>query len=47
MCIVREPGGDLKLYCKGADIVILERLQKDRPLQEDTESALDVKSTYK
>lgn len=46
VCIVRDPGGELKLYCKGADIVILERLQKNQPLQEDTESALEVKSTY-
>ncbi|KAI7791325.1 putative phospholipid-transporting ATPase IC [Triplophysa rosa] len=40
--LVREPGGELKLYCKGADIVILERLQKDQPLQEDTDSALEL-----
>jgi len=40
---VREPDGGLKLYCKGADIVILERLQKDCPYQESTEKALEVK----
>lgn len=45
--LVREPGGELKLYCKGADIVILERLQKDLPLQEDTENALEVNLTCK
>ncbi|XP_049443186.1 phospholipid-transporting ATPase IC [Epinephelus fuscoguttatus] len=40
--LVREPEGGLKLYCKGADIVILERLQKDSPYQERTESALEL-----
>uniref|UniRef100_A0A3Q3MXN1 Phospholipid-transporting ATPase n=1 Tax=Mastacembelus armatus TaxID=205130 RepID=A0A3Q3MXN1_9TELE len=39
--LVREPEGGLKLYCKGADIVILERLQKDSPYQERTEKALE------
>ena len=39
---VREPEGGLKLYCKGADIVILERLQKDSPYQDWTERALEV-----
>uniref|UniRef100_A0A672YKF3 Phospholipid-transporting ATPase n=1 Tax=Sphaeramia orbicularis TaxID=375764 RepID=A0A672YKF3_9TELE len=40
--LVREPEGGLKLYCKGADIVILERLQKDCPHQERTERALEL-----
>ncbi|CAB1444306.1 unnamed protein product [Pleuronectes platessa] len=40
--LVREPEGGLKLYCKGADIVILERLQKDSPYQEWTERALEL-----
>ncbi|XP_034386322.1 phospholipid-transporting ATPase IC [Cyclopterus lumpus] len=40
--LVREPEGGLKLYCKGADIVILERLQKDSPYQERIESALEL-----
>lgn len=40
---MREPEGGIKLYCKGADIVILERLQKDSPHQERTERALEVK----
>ncbi|XP_020795715.2 phospholipid-transporting ATPase IC [Boleophthalmus pectinirostris] len=40
--LVREPEGGLKLYSKGADIVILERLQKDCPHQERTEIALEV-----
>lgn len=43
MPLVREPEGGIKLYCKGADIVILERLQKDSPHQERTERALEVK----
>ncbi|XP_051803658.1 phospholipid-transporting ATPase IK [Acanthochromis polyacanthus] len=40
--LVREPEGGLKLYCKGADIVILDRLQKDCPYQERTERALEL-----
>lgn len=43
LVIVREPEGGLKLYCKGADVVILERLQKNCPHQESTEMALEVK----
>ncbi|AWP11111.1 putative phospholipid-transporting ATPase IC [Scophthalmus maximus] len=40
--LVREPEGGLKLYCKGADIVILERLHKDLQYQERTERALEL-----
>uniref|UniRef100_A0A3Q0SAS6 Phospholipid-transporting ATPase n=1 Tax=Amphilophus citrinellus TaxID=61819 RepID=A0A3Q0SAS6_AMPCI len=40
--LVREPEGGIKLYCKGADIVILERLQKDCPYQERMETALEL-----
>ncbi|XP_072771152.1 phospholipid-transporting ATPase IC [Nerophis lumbriciformis] len=40
--LVQEPGGALKLYCKGADIVILERLQRGCPHQEMTEQALEL-----
>lgn len=39
---VREPEGGLKLYSKGADLVILERLQKDDTNQERIEAALEV-----
>lgn len=39
---VREPEGGIKLYCKGADLVILERLQKHFPHLERIESALEV-----
>ncbi|KAG1939757.1 phospholipid-transporting ATPase IC isoform X1 [Pimephales promelas] len=40
--LVRDPGGQLKLYCKGADMVVLERLKGDCPLQESTERALEL-----
>ncbi|KAM9761597.1 phospholipid-transporting ATPase IC isoform 1-T2 [Menidia menidia] len=40
--LVREPDGALKLYCKGADVVILERLQKDCSYQGSTEKALEL-----
>ncbi|KAI1891681.1 hypothetical protein AGOR_G00146280 [Albula goreensis] len=40
--LVRDPEGRLKLYCKGADIVILERLQKNCAHLESTERALEV-----
>ncbi|KAJ8277277.1 hypothetical protein GJAV_G00073460, partial [Gymnothorax javanicus] len=40
--LVREPGGALKLYCKGADIVILERLKQGSPHQESHETALEL-----
>ncbi|XP_056132853.1 phospholipid-transporting ATPase IC [Lampris incognitus] len=39
--LVREPEGGLKLFCKGADIVVLERLQRNCPYQESTERALE------
>uniref|UniRef100_A0A493TFQ9 Phospholipid-transporting ATPase n=1 Tax=Anas platyrhynchos platyrhynchos TaxID=8840 RepID=A0A493TFQ9_ANAPP len=34
--IVRTPGGQLRLYCKGADNVIFERLSKDSQYMEQT-----------
>uniref|UniRef100_A0A672UKZ7 Phospholipid-transporting ATPase n=1 Tax=Strigops habroptila TaxID=2489341 RepID=A0A672UKZ7_STRHB len=40
--IVRESGGNIRLYCKGADIVIYERLHPRNPKREATETALDV-----
>ncbi|XP_029821556.1 phospholipid-transporting ATPase IC [Manacus vitellinus] len=40
--IVREAGGDIRLYCKGADTVIYERLHPSNPKREATEEALDV-----
>uniref|UniRef100_A0A3B3TGM4 Phospholipid-transporting ATPase n=1 Tax=Paramormyrops kingsleyae TaxID=1676925 RepID=A0A3B3TGM4_9TELE len=41
MSVLRDPEGELKLYCKGADIVILERLRKDSTYCESTEKALE------
>ncbi|XP_063815685.1 phospholipid-transporting ATPase IC-like [Pseudophryne corroboree] len=40
--IVREPGGNIRLYCKGADTVIYERLHPDNPIKEETQEALDM-----
>lgn len=40
--IVRTPEGQIKLYCKGADTVIFERLSKDQPYTERTLSHLEV-----
>ncbi|EJD08415.1 calcium transporting ATPase [Fomitiporia mediterranea MF3/22] len=39
--IVRTPEGQIKLYCKGADTVILERLGKNQPYVEKTLSHLE------
>ncbi|XP_042310609.1 phospholipid-transporting ATPase IC [Sceloporus undulatus] len=40
--ITREPNGAIKLYCKGADTVIYERLHPNNPQKQATETALDV-----
>jgi phospholipid-transporting ATPase len=40
--IVRGPDGRIKLYCKGADTVILERLSKNQPYTERTLQHLEV-----
>ncbi|RMB92545.1 hypothetical protein DUI87_31045 [Hirundo rustica rustica] len=40
--IVRESGGNIRLYCKGADTVIFERLHPRNLKREATEEALDV-----
>ncbi|KAH0627846.1 hypothetical protein JD844_008353 [Phrynosoma platyrhinos] len=40
--ITREPDGAIRLYCKGADTVIYERLNPNNPQKQATESALDV-----
>ncbi|OJA14910.1 hypothetical protein AZE42_09450 [Rhizopogon vesiculosus] len=34
--VVRTPSGSIKLYCKGADTVIIERLAKSQPYTEKT-----------
>ncbi|XP_069780089.1 phospholipid-transporting ATPase IC isoform X3 [Narcine bancroftii] len=38
--ILREPEGKIKLYCKGADTVIYERLHPENTIKECTEEAL-------
>lgn len=40
--IIRTPEGKIKLYCKGADTVILERLAKNQPYTEKTMIHLEV-----
>ncbi|XP_066567022.1 phospholipid-transporting ATPase IC [Amia ocellicauda] len=40
--ILRFPNGKIRLYCKGADTVIYERLHPDSVNKENTQSALDV-----
>lgn len=40
--IVRGPDGRIKLYCKGADTVILERLSERQPYTEKTLVHLEV-----
>ncbi|KAH8109002.1 calcium transporting ATPase [Phellopilus nigrolimitatus] len=39
--VVRTPEGQIKLYCKGADTVILERLAKNQPYVEKTMAHLE------
>lgn len=36
------PNGKIKMYCKGADTVILERLSKNQPYTEKTLAHLEV-----
>jgi phospholipid-transporting ATPase len=38
------PNGKIKVYCKGADTVILERLSKNQPYTEETLAHLEVSS---
>ncbi|XP_077792582.1 phospholipid-transporting ATPase IC isoform X1 [Podarcis muralis] len=40
--ITREPDGAIKLYCKGADTVIYERLHPRNPTKHATQEALDI-----
>ncbi|XP_061471283.1 phospholipid-transporting ATPase IC isoform X2 [Rhineura floridana] len=40
--IIREPDGAIKLYCKGADTVVYERLHPRNPKRQATEEALDI-----
>ena len=39
---VRDPEGGLKLFCKGADLVIFERLQANDPHRDITDKFLEV-----
>ncbi|CAK5281819.1 unnamed protein product [Mycena citricolor] len=39
--VVRMPDGKIKIYCKGADTVILERLSKNQPYTEKTLAHLE------
>ncbi len=43
--VVRGPDGKIKLFCKGADTVILERLSEHQPYTEKTLVHLEVSST--
>ncbi|XP_032069923.1 phospholipid-transporting ATPase IC [Thamnophis elegans] len=40
--ITRDPNGTIKLYCKGADTVMFERLRPRNPNKQDTEDALNI-----
>jgi phospholipid-transporting ATPase len=40
--VVRGPDGKIKLYTKGADTVILERLSKNQPFTDKTFVHLEV-----
>jgi phospholipid-transporting ATPase len=40
--IIRTPEGTVKLYCKGADTVILERLSENQLYTESTLTHLEV-----
>ncbi|KIY53948.1 calcium transporting ATPase [Fistulina hepatica ATCC 64428] len=43
--VVRCPNGEIKVYCKGADTVILERLSKNQPYTEKTLAHLEEYAT--
>jgi phospholipid-transporting ATPase len=44
--IIRMPDGKVKLFTKGADTVILERLSKNQPFTEKTFIHLEVRITH-
>ena len=44
--VVRGPDGKIKLYCKGADTVIVERLAPSQPYTERTVAHLEVHADY-
>jgi len=45
--VVRGPDGGIKLYCKGADTVILERLGPNQPYTDRTLAHLEVSGPLK
>lgn len=45
--VVRCPDGKIKLLCKGADTVILERLSEDQPYTEKTLLHLEVRIDFR
>jgi phospholipid-transporting ATPase len=44
--VVRGPDGKIKLYCKGADTVIFERLAPSQPYNEKTVAHLEVHADH-
>jgi phospholipid-transporting ATPase len=44
--VVRMPNGKVKLFTKGADTVILERLSKNQPYTEKTLAHLEVNEPF-
>jgi hypothetical protein len=44
--VIRAPDGKIKLYCKGADTVILERLSPSQLYTEKTVAHLEVRAAY-
>jgi len=44
--VIRTPEGKIKLYCKGADTVILERLAKNQLYTEKTLLHLEVRLAF-
>lgn len=46
LLLVRTPEGSIRLYCKGADTVIYERLHRTNPTKQETQDALDVSLTF-
>lgn len=40
--VIRTPEGKIKIYCKGADTVILERVARNQPYTEKTLLHLEV-----
>ena len=44
--VVRGPDGKIKMYCKGADTVILERLAPSQLYTEKTVAHMEVRSAH-